>query len=198
MFQSSGVLLWLCRQVAAGSCWSCCPAPAAHSLPYLPPLDLSRNRFPEVPEAACQLVSLEGLSLYHNCLRCLNPALGNLTALTYLNLRWGQAGMGRRSLLWALRVAHSSESTFHPCTHSRNQLSSLPPYICQLPLRVLIVSNNKLGTLPPDISALGSLRQLVRTSLRQWSSGLGVGLGVGPGQPVLSSCSSSPHSAPRT
>uniref|UniRef100_A0ABI7WAW3 Calponin-homology (CH) domain-containing protein n=1 Tax=Felis catus TaxID=9685 RepID=A0ABI7WAW3_FELCA len=90
---------------------------------------LSRNRFPEVPEAACQLVSLEGLSLYHNCLRCLNPALGNLTALTYLNL-------------------------------SRNQLSSLPPYICQLPLRVLIVSNNKLGALPPDISALGSLRQL--------------------------------------
>ncbi|XP_008047149.1 leucine-rich repeat and calponin homology domain-containing protein 4, partial [Carlito syrichta] len=92
-------------------------------------LDLSRNRFPEVPEAACQLVSLEGLSLYHNCLRCLNPALGNLTALTYLNL-------------------------------SRNQLSSLPPYICQLPLRVLIVSNNKLGALPPSISALGSLRQL--------------------------------------
>ncbi|KAM9001729.1 leucine-rich repeat and calponin homology domain-containing protein 4 isoform 1-T2 [Sarcophilus harrisii] len=91
--------------------------------------DLSRNRFPEVPEAACQLVSLEGLSLYHNCLRCLNPALGNLTALTYLNL-------------------------------SRNQLLSLPPYICQLPLRVLIVSNNKLGSLPPDIGALGSLRQL--------------------------------------
>lgn len=54
---------------------------------HLFPLDLSRNRFPEVPEAACQLVSLEGLSLYHNCLRCLNPALGNLTALTYLNLR---------------------------------------------------------------------------------------------------------------
>lgn len=46
--------------------------------------------------------------------------------------------------------------------HSRNQLSSLPPYICQLPLRVLIVSNNKLGALPPDISTLGSLRQLVR------------------------------------
>ncbi|XP_056673735.1 leucine-rich repeat and calponin homology domain-containing protein 4 isoform X1 [Monodelphis domestica] len=91
--------------------------------------DLSRNRFPEVPEAACQLMSLEGLSLYHNCLRCLNPALGNLTALTYLNL-------------------------------SRNQLLSLPPYICQLPLRVLIVSNNKLGALPPDIGALGSLRQL--------------------------------------
>ncbi|XP_021535750.1 leucine-rich repeat and calponin homology domain-containing protein 4 isoform X1 [Neomonachus schauinslandi] len=104
-------------------------AARSYDLSDITQADLSRNRFPEVPEAACQLVSLEGLSLYHNCLRCLNPALGNLTALTYLNL-------------------------------SRNQLSSLPPYICQLPLRVLIVSNNKLGALPPDINALGSLRQL--------------------------------------
>nr|XP_012330190.1 leucine-rich repeat and calponin homology domain-containing protein 4 isoform X3 [Aotus nancymaae] len=106
-------------------------AARSYDLSDITQADLSRNRFPEVPEAACQLVSLEGLSLYHNCLRCLNPALGNLTALTYLNL-------------------------------SRNQLSTLPPYICQLPLRVLIVSNNKLGALPPDIGALGSLRQLVR------------------------------------
>ncbi|ELW56481.1 Leucine-rich repeat and calponin homology domain-containing protein 4, partial [Tupaia chinensis] len=104
-------------------------AARSYDLSDITQADLSRNRFPEVPEAACQLVSLEGLSLYHNCLRCLNPALGNLTALTYLNL-------------------------------SRNQLSLLPPYICQLPLRVLIVSNNKLGALPPDIGALGSLRQL--------------------------------------
>ncbi|XP_045397402.1 leucine-rich repeat and calponin homology domain-containing protein 4 isoform X2 [Lemur catta] len=104
-------------------------AARSYDLSDITQADLSRNRFPEVPEAACQLVSLEGLSLYHNCLRCLNPALGNLTALTYLNL-------------------------------SRNQLSSLPSYICQLPLRVLIVSNNKLGALPPDIGALGSLRQL--------------------------------------
>ncbi|XP_014652601.1 PREDICTED: leucine-rich repeat and calponin homology domain-containing protein 4 isoform X1 [Ceratotherium simum simum] len=104
-------------------------AARSYDLSDITQADLSRNRFPEVPEAACQLVSLEGLSLYHNCLRCLNPALGNLTALTYLNL-------------------------------SRNQLSSLPPYICQLPLRVLIVSNNRLGALPPDVSALGSLRQL--------------------------------------
>lgn len=31
---------------------------------------------------------------------------------------------------------------------------------------MLIVSNNKLGALPPDISALGSLRQLVSTGRR--------------------------------
>ncbi|KAM7331781.1 hypothetical protein ACRRTK_008489 [Alexandromys fortis] len=115
-------------------------AARSYDLSDITQADLSRNRFPEVPEAACQLVSLEGLSLYHNCLRCLNPALGNLTALTYLNL-------------------------------SRNQLSSLPPYICQLPLRVLIVSNNKLGALPPDISTLGSLRQLVRIKGMEPGSG---------------------------
>lgn len=119
-------------------------AARSYDLSDITQADLSRNRFPEVPEAACQLVSLEGLSLYHNCLRCLNPALGNLTALTYLNL-------------------------------SRNQLSSLPPYICQLPLRVLIVSNNKLGALPPDISTLGSLRQLVRTERRARRGAVGPG-----------------------
>lgn len=59
--------------------------------------------------------------------------------------------------------------------HSRNQLSSLPPYICQLPLRVLIVSNNKLGALPPDISTLGSLRQLVRTERRARRGAVGPG-----------------------
>lgn len=61
--------------------------------------------------------------------------------------------------------------------HSRNQLSSLPPYICQLPLRVLIVSNNKLGALPPDISTLGSLRQLVRTERRARRGAVGPGTG---------------------
>lgn len=65
-------------------------------------------------------MSLEGLGLYHNCLRCLHPAMGNLTAFTYLNL-------------------------------SGNQLSLLPPYICQLPLPVVILSNNKLGALRPAL-----------------------------------------------
>uniref|UniRef100_A0A803TYK6 Uncharacterized protein n=1 Tax=Anolis carolinensis TaxID=28377 RepID=A0A803TYK6_ANOCA len=45
-----------------------------------------------------------------------------------------------------------------PC--SRNQLSSLPSCVCRLPLKVLIASNNKLASLPEDIGALRSLRQL--------------------------------------
>ncbi|XP_026581649.1 leucine-rich repeat and calponin homology domain-containing protein 4-like, partial [Pseudonaja textilis] len=52
--------------------------------------DLSRNRFAEVPEDACHLMSLEGLSLYHNCLRSLPPAIANLQALTHLNVSRNQ------------------------------------------------------------------------------------------------------------
>ncbi|XP_054851106.1 leucine-rich repeat and calponin homology domain-containing protein 4 isoform X2 [Eublepharis macularius] len=91
--------------------------------------DLSRNRFAEVPEAACHLMSLEGLCLYHNCLRSIPPAIANLQALTYLNV-------------------------------SRNQLTALPACLCRLPLKVLIASNNKVASLPDDIGALRSLRQL--------------------------------------
>uniref|UniRef100_A0A8C6RH03 Leucine-rich repeats and calponin homology (CH) domain containing 1 n=1 Tax=Nannospalax galili TaxID=1026970 RepID=A0A8C6RH03_NANGA len=41
---------------------------------------------------------------------------------------------------------------------SRNQLSTLPACLCGLPLKVLIASNNKLGSLPEEI---GQLRQLM-------------------------------------
>ncbi|XP_026502796.2 leucine-rich repeat and calponin homology domain-containing protein 3-like, partial [Terrapene carolina triunguis] len=95
----------------------------------VPRPDLSRNRFAEVPEDACHLVSLEGLSLYHNCLRTIPPAIANLQSLTYLNL-------------------------------SRNQLTSLPPCLCRLPLKVLVASNNKLGSLPDETGSLSNLRQL--------------------------------------
>ncbi|NXV35694.1 LRCH1 protein, partial [Rissa tridactyla] len=43
---------------------------------------------------------------------------------------------------------------------SRNQLSSLPACLCGLPLKVLIASNNKLGTLPEEIGQLKQLMEL--------------------------------------
>lgn len=49
--------------------------------------DLSKNRLCELPEELCQFISLETLSLYHNGMRSLSSSLGNLQALTYLNLR---------------------------------------------------------------------------------------------------------------
>ncbi|XP_072902269.1 leucine-rich repeat and calponin homology domain-containing protein 1 isoform X4 [Hemitrygon akajei] len=43
---------------------------------------------------------------------------------------------------------------------SRNQLSTLPLCICALPLKVLVVSNNKLVSLPEDIGQLKCLMEL--------------------------------------
>ncbi|XP_025049676.1 leucine-rich repeat and calponin homology domain-containing protein 1 [Alligator sinensis] len=43
---------------------------------------------------------------------------------------------------------------------SRNQLSSLPACLCGLPLKVLIASNNKLGSLPEEIGRLKQLMEL--------------------------------------
>ncbi|XP_053563987.1 leucine-rich repeat and calponin homology domain-containing protein 1 [Bombina bombina] len=43
---------------------------------------------------------------------------------------------------------------------SRNQLSSLPACLCGLPLKVLIASNNRLGTLPEEIGQLQHLMEL--------------------------------------
>ncbi|XP_063298929.1 DISP complex protein LRCH3 isoform X1 [Pelobates fuscus] len=43
---------------------------------------------------------------------------------------------------------------------SRNQLTSLPGYLCSLPLKVLIASNNKLDSLPEEIGALRHLTEL--------------------------------------
>ncbi|KAM4701449.1 leucine-rich repeat and calponin homology domain-containing protein 1 [Discoglossus pictus] len=43
---------------------------------------------------------------------------------------------------------------------SRNQLSSLPACLCGLPLKVLIASNNKLGSLPEEIGQLQHLMEL--------------------------------------
>ncbi|XP_053772290.1 leucine-rich repeat and calponin homology domain-containing protein 1 isoform X1 [Desmodus rotundus] len=43
---------------------------------------------------------------------------------------------------------------------SRNQLSALPACLCALPLRVLIASNNKLGSLPEEIGQLKQLMEL--------------------------------------
>ncbi|CAI9576097.1 unnamed protein product, partial [Staurois parvus] len=43
---------------------------------------------------------------------------------------------------------------------SRNQLTSLPGHVCNLPLKVLVASNNKLDSLPEEIGLLRHLTEL--------------------------------------
>lgn len=52
-----------------------------------PFLDLSRNRFTEIPPDVWQFAPLETLNLYHNCIKSIPEAIKNLQMLTYLNIR---------------------------------------------------------------------------------------------------------------
>lgn len=45
--------------------------------------------------------------------------------------------------------------------HSRNLLSVLPKYLFNLPLKVLLVSNNKLVSIPEEIGKAKELMELV-------------------------------------
>ncbi|XP_056359326.1 leucine-rich repeat and calponin homology domain-containing protein 4 isoform X2 [Oenanthe melanoleuca] len=114
--------------------------------------DLSRNRFGEVPEAACRLVSLEGLSLYHNCLRSVPPAIANLQALAHLDLSRNQLSSLPSCLcLLPLRVLNASN----------NRLAQLPANLGALStLRQLDVGCNRLRALPPGLGRLRALRDL--------------------------------------
>lgn len=62
-----------------------------------------------------------------------------------------------------IRVIPEAIVNLQMLTHlnlSRNQLSALPACLCGLPLKVLIASNNKLGSLPEEIGQLKQLMEL--------------------------------------
>ncbi|XP_051577887.1 leucine-rich repeat and calponin homology domain-containing protein 4-like isoform X2 [Myxocyprinus asiaticus] len=136
--------------------------------------DLSKNRLCEVPEAVCQFVSLETLSLYHNCVRSLTPNLCQLQALTYLNLSRNQLSslplsVCQLPLLRVLIVSNNKLSvlpaTIHTLTHLRqldvscNELQSLPVELGQLEcLRDLNLRRNQLTALPEELSELPLVR----------------------------------------
>jgi len=93
-------------------------------------VDISKNKFAEVPEDITKCENLEELNCYHNMIRSIDKFnTVNLRFLSKLNL-------------------------------SRNLLSSLPAHICLLPLTELNVSNNKLEALPTEIGKLVKLVDL--------------------------------------
>ncbi|XP_077085665.1 leucine-rich repeat and calponin homology domain-containing protein 4 isoform X2 [Siphateles boraxobius] len=136
--------------------------------------DLSKNRLCEVPEEMCQFVSLETLSLYHNCVRSLTSSLCQLQALTYLNLSRNQLSslppsVCQLPLLRVLIVSNNKLSvlpaSIHTLTHLRqldvscNELQSLPVELGQLEcLRDLNLRRNQLATLPEELSELPLVR----------------------------------------
>ncbi|KAJ8405360.1 hypothetical protein AAFF_G00318330 [Aldrovandia affinis] len=115
--------------------------------------DLSKNRLCELPEELCQFISLETLSLYHNCVRSVTPSICHLQALTYLNIS--------RNQLSSLPISICQLPLLRVLIISNNKLSVLPASIHMLThLRQLDVSCNELQSLPVEIGQLESLRDL--------------------------------------
>ncbi|KAM8973114.1 leucine-rich repeat and calponin homology domain-containing protein 4 [Pelodytes ibericus] len=114
--------------------------------------DLSRNRFSEIPSDICQLVSLESLNLYHNCLRSLPLAICNLQVLTYLNIS--------RNLLSSLPpyLCRLPLTVLIACN---NRITSLPEDLgAMTKLRQLDISCNEIQVLPSQMGSMVSLREL--------------------------------------
>ncbi|XP_039605582.1 leucine-rich repeat and calponin homology domain-containing protein 4-like [Polypterus senegalus] len=104
--------------------------------------DLSKNRLSELPEEVCQFISLESLSLYHNCARSIPEAVCNLQALTYINISRNQLSSLPPFLCQLpLKVLNASN----------NKLSTLPNNIDTLVnLRQLLTPVGLLSWKRPD------------------------------------------------
>uniref|UniRef100_UPI003AAF3AE6 leucine-rich repeat and calponin homology domain-containing protein 1 n=1 Tax=Centroberyx gerrardi TaxID=166262 RepID=UPI003AAF3AE6 len=131
---------------------------ANHDLADTVEADLSKNRLADVPTEVCQLVALETLNLYHNCIRTIPDSIISLQSLTSLNLSRNQLGSLPSCLCGLpLRVLNASN----------NKLVSLPETIGQLHnLMELDISCNEITALPRHIGRLKALRELnVRRNL---------------------------------
>ncbi|XP_034041672.1 leucine-rich repeat and calponin homology domain-containing protein 1 isoform X2 [Thalassophryne amazonica] len=120
--------------------------------------DFSKNRLVDVPAEVCQLVALEMLNLYHNCIRTIPDNIISLQSLTSLNLSRNQlCALPACLCALPLRVLNASN----------NKLLSLPETIGQLQgLMELDISCNEISALPRHIGRLKALRELnVRRNL---------------------------------
>ncbi|XP_056245964.1 leucine-rich repeat and calponin homology domain-containing protein 1 isoform X7 [Seriola aureovittata] len=131
---------------------------ANHDLTDTVEADLSKNRLADVPSEVCNLVALETLNLYHNCIRTIPDSIISLQSLTSLNISRNQLGSLPACLCGLpLRVLNASN----------NKLVSLPETIRQLhSLMELDISCNEITALPRHIGKLKALRELnVRRNL---------------------------------
>lgn len=66
------------------------------------------------------------------------------------------------AVLIALLIFHEMAFTMMCFFCSRNLLTVLPKYLFNLPLKVLLVSNNKLVSIPDEIGKAKDLMELVK------------------------------------
>ncbi|XP_071951286.1 DISP complex protein LRCH3-like isoform X2 [Antedon mediterranea] len=112
-------------------------------------VDLSKNRFTELPEEICDYLSLENLNCYKNVLKSIPPSVNKLSSLTFLNLSRNQL---------TILPSELCNLSLEVLIVSNNKLVSLPEDIRHLSsLRNLDASCNEISTLPSSVSDMESL-----------------------------------------
>lgn len=115
--------------------------------PMLRTLDLSENKFVQIPDEIGNFTLLKQLNLGHNKLTSLPEALGELTKLEGLNVSSNQI----KSVPWAL----SKLTRLKQVNLSDNRITEFPPMFCDLKfLDVLDLSKNRITTIPDAAGAL--------------------------------------------
>ncbi|MFM9963031.1 MAG: COR domain-containing protein [Planctomycetaceae bacterium] len=116
-------------------------------------LDLSRLTLSTLPPEIGQLTALTWLDLFDNQLTTLPPEIGQLRALTTLVLH--------NSQLTTLPPEISQLTALTTLALDNNQLTVLPTGICRLTaLTMLDLNGNEFTTLPPEIGQLTALTTL--------------------------------------
>uniref|UniRef100_A0A7M5X7Y7 Calponin-homology (CH) domain-containing protein n=1 Tax=Clytia hemisphaerica TaxID=252671 RepID=A0A7M5X7Y7_9CNID len=137
-------------------------------------VDISKNRFVELPQEVLSFVMMEKLVASHNFLKTL-PDLSNLNALTYLDISQNQMQtipVHTCSLPLKILKASHNKITVIPCEIgllsklqsldiSCNELTNLPSTLGDLTsLRMLNVRRNVIVSLPDELSKLKNLCNL--------------------------------------
>ncbi|XP_077987857.1 DISP complex protein LRCH3-like [Glandiceps talaboti] len=116
-------------------------------------VDLTKNRFSEVPREICEYVWLEKLNCYSNVIKYLPEDIVKWRALIYLNLS--------RNQLTTLPVHIGQLPSLEVLIVRNNKLVSLPEEIGNLEqLMDLDASCNEISALPSQIAELKKLRSL--------------------------------------
>lgn len=114
-------------------------------------VDISKNRFCELPEEILEFSMMETLNCARNFIKTL-PDMGNLSSLTHININQNQ--------LQTLPV-FPSQLPLKILKASHNRISVIPSEIGALSrLQLLDLSCNELTKLPSTIGDLGALRAL--------------------------------------
>lgn len=130
-------------------------------------VDLSKNRFSELPEDVCSFPFLEKLIIYHNVIKNIPETICNLHSLQYLDLRNNQLqSLPKEICFLPLKILLLSNNrlsslpeeigrldTLTELDAAYNQIGILPVRMAKN-LRALNLRNNQLVYLPRDISAL--------------------------------------------